>query len=530
MKERLRFAPSPTGQVHIGNIRTAIFNWLAARHINGTFLLRIEDTDLERSTKQAIDTLLECMEWLGMDYDEEALYQTTQAPHHLEAAQQLIAAGHAYKANPAEEHSPVYFRIPVHCDDYPFVRTIGLAEIQLAPNTSVSVSGAGLTYSTLTAKGKAVENQACLAGFQNLCILNEAGEVLLSLADAAMDEVLSGKNYLIENAAKLTFTRREVFYDDVVKGALAKPLDSMRDFIIVRSDGSPVFHLANVCDDITQNVTYIVRGDDHVENTYRHLFMFRTLGANPPKYAHLPMIVNAQGKPFSKRDGDAFVGDFRGKGVLPEALFNYLTLLGWSPGDNREKMNRAELIESFDIARAQRSPAQFDAVKLANLNGQYIAELPASDFAERAWNFAASMDWFHDIDRAKFDKVAALMQSRTKLMTDLQSWASFFHAPQSFDPKGVKKFMSADAIRQSLANMADRLASLPENASCADIEAAFRAQEQADGLSDFALNQPVRVAVCGITVGASIYETLDCIGIAECVIRIRAALAATAQA
>jgi len=528
MQHRLRFAPSPTGQVHIGNIRTAIFNWLAARHMGGKFILRIEDTDLERSTKEAIDTLLECMEWLGLDYDEEILYQTTQAQHHLEAAKQLQEAGHAYPLDPSAEHSPILFRIPFFCDDFPFVRTVGSASFTLAPDTEVRISGGGLAFTTLSPKGKPVENQACLAGFKDLAVLDAAGQTLFSLTDDKLNGILgSGTTETVGHAASMTFTRREVFYDDMVKGHLSKPLDSMRDFIIVRSDGSPVFHLANVCDDITQGITLIVRGDDHVENTYRHLFMFRTLGAEVPSYAHLPMIVNAQGKPYSKRDGDAFVGDFRAKGVLPEALFNYLTLLGWSSGDNREKMSRQELVEAFDLARAQHSPAQFDAVKMANLNGQYIAALDPAVFRERAWDFAAAYPWRESVDRTKFDAVADLMQTRTKLMTDLAAWTYFFAVPVDYDPKGVKKFLTPAPMRSALAKAADAFDSLPENDPKA-LEDALRAIETADGLSQFALNQPVRVAVCGITVGASIYETVVCIGVKECARRIRAALAATA--
>ena len=528
MQHRLRFAPSPTGQVHIGNIRTAIFNWLAARHMGGKFILRIEDTDLERSTKEAIDTLLECMEWLGLDYDEEVLYQTSQAQHHLEAAKKLMEDGNAYPRDPAApEHSPILFRIPVFCDDFPFVRTVGAASLALAPDSTVTINGGGLEFTTLSSKGKPAENQACLAGFKGLAILDAAGQTLFELTDEKLNAILGGAAETVEHAASMTFIRREVFYDDMVKGHLSKPLDSMRDFIIVRSDGSPVFHLANVCDDITQGITLIVRGDDHVENTYRHLFMFRTLGAQVPSYAHLPMIVNAQGKPYSKRDGDAFVGDFRDKGVLPEALFNYLTLLGWSSGDNREKMSRDELVEAFDLARVQHSPAQFDAVKMANLNGQYIAALDPAVFRERAWEFAAAYPWRESVDRARFDAVADLMQTRTKLMTDLAAWTYFFAVPVDYDPKGVKKFLAPEPMRAALTKAAGAFDALPENDPKA-VEDALRAIEAADGLSQFALNQPVRVAVCGVTVGASIYETVVCIGVKECARRIRAALAATA--
>ncbi len=525
MEFRARFAPSPTGQVHIGNIRTAIFNWLCCRHAGGTFLLRIEDTDLERSTKEAIDTLLECMQWLGLDYDEEPMYQTKQCAKHLAAAETLMAAGCTYKADPALENSPVYFRIPFCCDDYPFIRTIGPVETVLAPDQKFLVSRSGLTFFTLSAKGKAVETQACLAGFKDLKVFAADGTELFALNDDTFPAVWNGESaFECENAAKITFTRREVWYKDMVKGELAKPLDSMRDFIIIRSDGSPIFHLANVWDDIEQRVTHIVRGDDHVENTYRHLFMFQLLGAQIPVYAHLPMIVNKQGKPYSKRDGDAFVGDFRDKGILPEALFNYLTLIGWAPGDDREKMTKAELIEVFQIERAQHSPAQFDPAKLANMNGLYIAEMPDDTFAQLAWDFAERMAWRAGACRCTFDAVAKLMKSRTKVFTDLAAWSYFFTDELEYDAKGVRKFLSAPEQRAGLEKLAEMFAADGNLADGAAVEQAIRTAEKECGLGEFQLNQPLRVAVTGSTVGADMYETVLVLGLEKTAERIRTAL------
>lgn len=519
----VRFAPSPTGQVHIGNIRTAIFNWLAARHCGGTFLLRIEDTDLERSTKEAIDTLLSCMRWLGLDYDGEAMYQTSQLPVHRAAAERLRSMNHAYFMDESDpSHSPLLFRIPYHCDDFPFVRAVGEAKIALEPGSTVTLGRNGLTFFTLSAKGKSVENQACLAGFRDLAILDADGNVLHQLDDAGADALLAGRTESVSGASFLRFLRREAFFQDIVKGRLAKPLDNMRDFIVVRSDGSPVFHLANVCDDITQGVTCIIRGDDHVENTYRHLFLFQTLGAKIPSYAHLPMIVNAQGKPYSKRDGDAFVGDFQSKGILPETLFNYLTLLGWSPGDNREKMTKREMIEAFQLERAQHSPAQFDAAKLANLNGQYVAELPPDVFEKTAWDFAAAYDWRETADRNAFRGVAALMQSRTKLMTDLAAWAYFFRRPSGCDPKAWKKFLSAPEIRAALERLIPRFET--RDLSSEEIASVLREEEAASGMKQYALAQPLRVAATGSTIGAGIEDTIRLIGTKECAERIRLAL------
>ena len=526
MKEVIaRFAPSPTGQVHIGNIRTAIFNWLFARHSKGKFLLRIEDTDLERSTKEAIDTLLECMEWLGLDYDGEPMYQTKQLPVHLEAAKNIQNAGHAYLLDPENEKSPMYFRIPWDCSAYPFVRETGTAEIDLAPETVLEISRAGLTYRTVGGKGKVVDNQYCLAGFYGLQVKAADGTVIFALDDTTLPEILNTVTPKeITGAAKLCFIRREVFYQDLVKGEMAKPIDSMRDFIVIRSDGSPVFHLANVCDDITQGVTHIVRGDDHVENTFRHLFLFQLLGAEPPIYAHLPMLVNAQGKPYSKRDGDAFVGDYREKGYLSEALFNYLSLLGWSPGDNREKMSREEIVEAFLIEKAQRSPAQLDLAKLSNMNGLYLAELAADDFVTLVRNFAEKQGLFPGVDETVFRKAALLMQSRTKTLTDIAAWGYFFRNDFEFDAKAVKKNLSRPELFPALAELKSVLASLTEF-DAAHIETALRDVEAKLELKQFALNQPLRVALTGIAVGADMYETVVILGKEETLTRMDRAIA-----
>ncbi len=532
MEFRARFAPSPTGQVHIGNIRTAIFNWLATRHNKGTFLLRIEDTDLERSTQDAIDKLLDCMKWLGLDYDEEIMYQTRQSDLHKQAAKKLVEQGSAYPLDPAEEHSPILFRLPYECDGMKFVRQVGRVRLELASGSAVQLNQAGVVYQTVSPKGKTVENAAALAGFKDLEILGADGSVLFRLDETTRGQLPSNpqEKMTVENAAALSFVRREVFYHDLVKGDLAKPLDSMKDFIIVRSDGSPVFHLANVYDDMQQRVTHIVRGDDHVENTYRHLFLFEALGFTPPQYAHLPMIVNKAGKPYSKRDGDAFVGDFREKGFLPQALFNYLSLLGWSPGDGREKMSKEELVEAFTIERALRSPAQFDMAKLTNMNALYIAELPEEEF-RRAIGPYLEKFCPEAVGSPLLDQVAALMHSRTKTFADVAHWNYFFRSAEKleYDAKALKKFLSDDMIRRSVSEFAEILETLPERCSAAEIESKIRAVEEKYGIPQGKLNQPLRIAVTGSTIGAGIYETIELIGSAESALRIRKALERKAE-
>lgn len=519
MNSRVRFAPSPTGKVHIGNIRTAIYDWLYARHEGGMFLLRVEDTDRERSTKEAIDTLFECMAWLGLDYDEAVYHQSAHDTEHRAEAERLVAAGHAYRLTdaPAAE-SPVIFRIPWNTDGMDFVRVVGDVEVDVLPGTAVEIAYNGIKFTQAGPKGNPVERSSCLAGFKGLAAVDATGGKLFEL-DSGIEAILKGGRKVIEGAAKLRFIRREVFYKDIVKGELSKPLDGMKDLVIVRSDGTPVFHLANVCDDVAQKVTHIVRGDDHVENTYRHILLFHALGYPTPHYAHLPMIVNDAGKPYSKRDGDAFVGEFREKGYLPEALFNYLALLGWSPGDDREKMTKDEMAKAFTLDRVKSSPARFDMVKLLNLNGMYIAELKPDDFAQRAWTTAAAQGWTGSVDRSYFNQVAALLQSRTKALTGVSEWKYFFVEDYEVDSKAEGKFLGKPEIRAAMGKVAALVEGLADY-TVESIERAIRGAERESGIQEGKLNQPLRIAVTGRTTGAGVYETMHLLGRGKTVARL----------
>jgi glutamyl-tRNA synthetase len=418
MSVRVRFAPSPTGHVHIGNIRAAIFNWLFARHSNGQFLLRIEDTDRERSTPEAVQAILDAMNWLGITYDEPILYQSTQHGQHKEAAEQLLRTGHAYKEDKG---------------------------------------GTG----------------------QGECIV-------------------------------FRMPGTDMGFHDEIKGDLLKKSEDMKDFVIVRSDGSPVFHLANVVDDITQSVTHIIRGDDHVENTFRHVALYKALGAPVPRYAHLPMIINAQGKPYSKRDGAAYVGQFREMGFSPEALFNYLTLLGWSPGEDREKMTREEIIAAFSLDRVKSGPAQMDLRKLTHMNGLYLAELPLETFAEGVRRHLATLDWGQALDNSYFMQVCRLLQSRTPIYTNSETWKYFFVESIDFDEKAVQKNLKKDGARTALQTVRNNLSS--SDFSYTAIHDAISQAEKLLGVGEGKLNQFIRVAVTGTTIGAGIYETMAILG------------------
>lgn len=518
---RVRFAPSPTGQVHIGNIRAAIFNYLFARSQGGQFLLRVEDTDLERSTQEAIDALMAVLAWLELMPDEEPMYQSSQAEAHLAAAEKLIAAGHAYRhARTVSEQPAVFFRLPVDAAVYGgHLREAGEQTLPLFAGEPLRVDAAGIQYVGVSRKGKADPGSCCLAGMADAVVRDAGGGVLFSLAEA-LPSVLAGETVFESTVGvSVTFTRREVCFTDAVKGELAKPLDSMKDLVIVRGDGSPVFHLANVCDDMAQGITHIIRGDDHVENTFRHVPLFAALGGKPPVYGHLPMIVNAQGKPYSKRDGDAFVGDFQEKGYLPEALFNYLTLLGWSPGDGREKMNRDELIAAFSLERVQRAPAQMDLQKCAHLNGQYLQDLPESLYFADVREVLGRCAWAEGLSEARFVALARMMRPRMQTYADVLGWEPYVSETFPRDAgalkRGLGKAWQVDALRR----IAERLE------AGETLGAAREAVATLLEMDDSRLNLPLRVGLTGLAGGPELVEVIALLDPQQLAPRIRETLA-----
>lgn len=423
---RVRFAPSPTGKVHIGNIRAAIYNWLYARHLGGKFLLRVEDTDLERSTPEAIKVLFECMEWLGLDYDEEVFYQTKNVKRHLEVVDQLLKSGHAYKVEKTSRDGKT-----------------GVVTMFKMPKEGV------------------------------------------------------------------------IEYDDIVKGHMAKKAEDIQDFAIVRSDGSPIFHIANVVDDIDQRVTHIIRGDDHVENTFKHLCIFKALGAPVPKYGHLSMIVNQQGKPYSKRDGAAFVGEYREQGYLPDALFNYLLLLGWNPGDDREVLSREEMVKLFELEKVHVAAAMFDPKKLAWMNGEYIKKIPREEFKrllkEKVKVDGEGEEWW--------DYLVQHVQPRTKFLKDLETSCTYLETDDyPFDEKAVAKRLAKDGVKATLLDLVERFSKVADW-TAPSLEAVVKELSQGQGMGPWV--HPVRVAVSGRGEGIGLFEMLQLLGREKTLARLR---------
>lgn len=416
MKIITRFAPSPTGNVHIGNIRVAIYNWLFAKHNHGNFLLRIEDTDKDRSTDDAINNLFTTLQWLNLNYDEEPLYQSKQESKHVEVAEYLLSKGCAYKENKDNKGECIIFKMP---------------------NDDIS-------------------------------------------------------------------------FNDGIKGELKKPIGDIDDFVLVRSNGKPVFHLANVVDDIEQKITHIIRGDDHIENTYKHIALYRALNADIPSFSHLPMIVNSQGKPFSKRDGDAYVSDFKKRGYLPQAFVNYLVLLGWSPGNDQEIMSIDEMINMFTIERCQSSPAQFDEKKMKWMNGEYLSKISNESFNKEAFKIITSLHSSASENLVK--KVIALIRDRVKVFEDIEKLVNYFFVDNiEYDEKLIAKKIKKEGIKE-LFNYFTLEISKIDSIDEVSLKKIIDDYIKETGKSYGEVMIPLRIAVSGASGGPDLIGVLSTLG------------------
>ncbi len=432
MKVRVRFAPSPTGFLHIGGARTALFNWLYARHTGGVFILRIEDTDAARNTQAAVEVILNGLRWLGMDWDEGPI------------------SGDATGADKGDRGP--YFQ-----------------------------SGRGENYQRRVA-------------------------ALLS----------RGLAYEHEGAVKFKMQREPVVIPDLVVGKVTRDLTDREqldpDFVIVRSDGQPVFHLVNVIDDLEMGITHVIRGEDHLANTAKHIALFRAFGVEPPKYAHIPLILNPDGTKMSKRDKGASLMTYLDEGYAPETVVNYLCLLGWSPKGNREKLPVNEVVELFDLPQILRHNARFDLNKLHWLNGEYIREMSDDRFHELAVQALARAG----IDPAKFDLgyvKAALdtCKQKVKLFSEVRAFAGFYFQDDLEYEADAAKEALASANRPLLARLRGAFAQAdPFDADALGVTMKSVAAELGVGVG--VLVHPTRLVCTGSAVGPSLYHLLAVLG------------------
>ncbi|MEY4762301.1 MAG: hypothetical protein RLZZ200_2157 [Pseudomonadota bacterium] len=443
-----RFAPSPTGMLHIGGVRTALFSWLYARRHGGQFILRVEDTDRERSTDEAVRVILEGMRWLGLDEDQGPFYQTQRYDRYRAVIQQLLDEGKAYRCYCSKEELDA------------------LREAQMARKEKPRYDGRWRD-STAT-------------------------------PPAGVTPVVRFKNP----------TDGEVIVDDLVHGRTVFQNSELDDLIIQRSDGNPTYNFCVVVDDFDMGVTHVIRGDDHLNNTPRQINMLKALGATPPTYAHVPMILGADGAKLSKRHGAVSVLEYEKEGFLPDALLNYLVRLGWSHGD-QEFFTREEMIAAFDIADVNKSAAAFDPDKLLWLNQQHIMKAPVATLASGLRAQLALLGVLTD-DQALLEGVAGALRERAKTLKDMASAGLFFFREPVRDEKAAAKHLTPEAL-VLLAELRAELASLPEwNAPAVHALLNAFAGNRSLGLGKIA--QPLRVALCGGTVSPPIDATVAVLG------------------
>jgi len=465
-KPRLRFAPSPTGYLHIGGARTALFNWLWARKTGGTFVLRIEDTDRERSTQEAVEAIFDGMRWLGLDWDEGPgaggshgpYFQMQRLDLYRFYAEKLIGEGRAYACTCTKEELDV-----------------------------------------LREQAKAEKRQFIYPG---------------TCRDRPYDP--SRRHVVRFRLPKLL----EVTFTDLVKGPITRPGSSLQDEVIVRGDGVPLYNFGAVVDDVTMEINLVARGDDHVNNTAIQILLYEALGYPVPTFAHLPMILGADKTRLSKRHGATSVTAYRDMGYLPEAVVNYLARLGWSHGD-QEIFTRDELVNGFGWEAVGATAGVFNPEKMLWVNHTWIMKLPVPELARRVLPYFRAAGLPAE-DDARLAAIVRVGQERSKTLVDLATQFRYFYEPVRLDPKAKEKFLTADtrpilqAVRDGLAGMA-----APDAAS---VEKLFHDLAAAGGLGLGKVAQPVRVALTGGTASPSIYDVVLILGREEALARLEAAI------
>ena len=471
-----RFAPSPTGYLHIGGARTALFNWLLARQTGGKMLLRIEDTDRERSTDAAMEAIIDGLKWLGLDWDGEVVYQFSRADRHREVADDMLARGSAYKCYASAQE----------LDD--------MRELARKESRPPRYDGRWRDLG-----GTEQEQKAIAEGRKPVVRLKAPRD-------------------------------GETVIDDKVQGKVTFPNKDLDDLILLRSDGNPTYMLAVVVDDHDMGVTQIIRGDDHLTNAARQTHIYEAMGWTTPSWAHIPLIHGSDGAKMSKRHGALGVDAYRAMGYLPEALRNYLARLGWSQGD-REFFTTPELVEAFSLAQVHRSPARFDTAKLENMNGQFLRAMADEPLLDQ---LVASLPYLpggpemaEKLDPAKKSQLARALpglKERAKTLIELVDGAQFLFAtrPLSYDEK-ASQILSPEG-RAHLAKLGPRLAALPEWTAAA-AEAEVRAYVTDSGAKLGQVAQPLRAALTGKSTSPGIFDVLETLGRDESLGRIADAAA-----
>jgi glutamyl-tRNA synthetase len=466
---RVRYAPSPTGSPHVGNIRVAIYDWLFARRHGGKFLLRIEDTDRKRTVPGGIEEQMEALRWLGLQWDEGPevggsygpYIQSERQPIYQEAARRLVESGAAY---------------PCFCTPE---RLQQMREAQQARKEPTR-------YDRCCRDLSPAEREAALQ---------------------------AGTPHTIRLAVPLD---GETSFHDEVRGEITYQNAVVDDYVLLKTDGWPTYHLASVVDDHAMRISHVLRGDDWIATTPVHILLYRALRYPLPKFAHFPQIHGPDRARFGKRHGAQGALEYREQGYLPEAMINFLALLGWAPGDDREIMSREEMVQAFDLAQVSRNPAIFDVQKLDWMNGVYIRQLPIEELVERALPFLQKAgllpDPLSDADRAYVAQVLALEQERMKRLSEAPELTEFFFREEPiYEEKAVRKWLARDSTPAVLQATAAALRAV-EPWEMERVESAVRGVIERLGVNAGEVIHPVRVAATGRTVGPGLFETLAVLG------------------
>ena len=467
MAPRVRFAPSPTGYLHVGGARTALFNWLYARRHGGTFLLRIEDTDVERSSADMVTGILDGLRWLGLTWDEgpevggphAPYFQAQRLDRYRLAARRLVESGHAYAC---------------YCS----------ADRLREERERAELRGEAWQY-----------DRTCLSlPAERIKELDAAGT---------------------PRAFRFKVPSGQTAFDDAVHGRIEFDGANIEDFVILRSDDYPTYHLSVVVDDVEMGITDVIRGDDHISNTPKHVLLFQALGASVPRFAHVPLILGSDKKRLSKRHGATSVIEYQRQGYLPEAMVNFLALLGWSPGDDRELMTTVDLIQSFALEGISGGNAVFNTEKLDWMNGQYIARMPDADlmaiarplFDESGLGTNALVR-----DTAAFERLLALLRPRAKRLTDfVEQGRPLVVDEVQYEADAVDKHLASPGLADHIAALGNTLAQTSPFDE-AHVEAAVRGVATARGIKAGALIHATRVAVTGRTTSPGLFEVLTWLG------------------
>ena len=459
-KIKTRFPPSPTGHLHLGGARTALFNWLFARHAKGIFLLRFEDTDQERSRPEYVDSIREALEWLGLHWDEGPYFQMERLEIYQEFARKLYEEGKAY-----------------YCECPPEL---------------------------LEEKRKKALKEGRKPRYDGTCREKGLGP--------GPGRVLRFKTPPVGTTV----------VEDLIRGAIAFDHQELDDFVLMRPDGIPTYQFAVVIDDLTMEITHVIRGDDHLSNTPKQILLFEALGAEPPQYAHVPMILGPDGSRLSKRHGALSILAYRDEGYLPQALRNYLVRLGWSYGD-QEIFSLEEMIEKFDLSRVSKSPARFDPDKLLALNAHYIRQEATENLAREVVPFLRRFGIeIANPEETTFLKAVESVKPRARTLLEMAEMMRFYFVDEiDYDPKAAQKFLKKE-ILPVLKELYQELEALPEFDE-EKLEKIFRTLAEKHQLKLKKIAQPVRVALTGRTVSPGLFEIMDILGKEKVLYRLKRA-------